>query len=268
MTTAGEAFDSEFRLRLADAGQLALTLGQALPESVPGDRFPDATVYRLLAAAQPLYHGAIFTLSDPDTSLAALVLMRSLIETWAHLFFIADNGNMTGSDWRALQLERGWVSELVGIAKAALASGLSDSLTKAESRRRDVNEVWARHRCSGKARSYDDVSHTLKEIEETYPEINWLNVAWRTAASMAHGGGWDWVITDQGDGVSALTVPGPAHRASRLNHLVVLFGNIGNATLFLLGVDLGNPKARAFNDAVQALLDDRFLLTAIDGAFD
>jgi hypothetical protein len=262
-----EQFENEFRLRLADAGTLAVLLGDALPEGVQGKDVPTSTVFRLLHATESLYHSAVFVLSEPETSLGALALLRSLIETWVHLYFIAD-GDPRGAACRALRLERGWAEEMIGLAHAAKKSKLGDSVAQAEQRREDIQELWEHYGCTGKTRSYRDITTTIRAIEEGFPGLDWLYTAWKSASLMTHVGGWDWAITAQSDGNLGPAGPPPSHRASRLSHIEVVWANIGYASLYIVGVDQSTGAGFRFHEGCQRALDDPFLTGASAGDFD
>jgi hypothetical protein len=85
---------------------------------------------------------------------------------------------------------------------------------------------------------------------------------------MVHLGAWDWHLTDQGDGTSALALPTPAHRAERLNHLVILYDLIAETYLVVAGVDLGGMAGSQMTQAVHTILDDSILNEMIAGGYD
>jgi len=262
-----EQFEQEFRLRLADAGMLATRLGDALPEGVQGKDVPTSTVFRLLHATESLYHSAVLVLSEPETSLGALALLRSLIETWVHLHFIG-YGDPEGAACRALRLERGWAEEVVGLAHAAKKSKLGDSVAQAERRRQDIQALWDQNGCRGKIRSYRDITSTIRAIEEAFPGLDWLYTAWKSASLMTHVGGWDWAITAQVDGRLGPAGPAPSHRATRLNHIEVVWANIGYTSLYIAGVDQSVGAGLHFHEACQRALDDPFVSGACAGEYD
>ena len=61
---------------------------------------------------------------------------------------------------------------------------------------------------------------------------------------MVHVGGWDWALVDRGDGVSVLQSPTPSHRATRLNHLIIIYYNVAMAAVELTGAGRDSDAAR------------------------
>ena len=72
-------------------------------------------VRAFVAAAAPMYEAAVQSLSESETSLAAVGLMRTPIETWSHLDFI---GVDEGSDCRALRVVLGAQLQADGALRA------------------------------------------------------------------------------------------------------------------------------------------------------
>lgn len=268
--TAEEHFQAKFLPCLSEARKLADTHGEIIdtrfPSGVPGGQLPEATVFRLMLSAIPLYHAAVAALAEPETTMGSLVLMRSLIEAWTHLFFIVGDGGV-GAGCRALRLERGWAIDNIALTSAA-GPGMVGEKEKAEARMAEVMQLWGELGCtSGKPRNYSNVGPTTKEIEKTVG-IDWLLSMWHTTSQMAHVGGFDWLLVDRGGGTSAFAHPPPSHRASRLNHLVVLFSCASWNAFQILGVDVEGEPSNAFNASVRDLLDRPFLLRAVEGDFD
>jgi hypothetical protein len=227
---------------------------------------PNATVFRLLLATVPLDHAAVLALSEPETTLGSLALMRGLIEAWAHLYFIqaAVPAQMA---CRALRLERGWVADTVALAHFE-DENLPGQLQKARQREAAILELWTDLGCkAGRPRRYGDVRATIKDIETKF-RIDWLLQIWSSASQTSHVSGWDWLLVDHEDGGTRPILPMPSHRAGRLNHLTVLFSNVGSTALHSVQVDLESAVSRRFHNRALTLLDDPFLKRAIDGDFD
>lgn len=264
--TPTDRFEQKFQPRLTEARELAYVFANAMPESVPGDEMPDSTVFRLLLATVPLYHAAILNLSEAETTLGTVALLRSLIETWTHVFFIWNGADDRGC--RALRLERGWATESVALARAA-KDDMPGGFDKAVERERQVLELWDRSGCaSGRSRNYNNVRSTIDAIKMRFPNLDWVYPQWMAGSQVAHVGGWDWMLADRGDGSSAAVLPSPSHRAGRLNHVAVVFSNVAAISLDILGVDLATGPGLAFDVAAKKLLDNRFLMRAMEGDFD
>jgi len=268
--TPHERFQDRFVLLLGEARALAHhmseSMGARFADGVPGDAFPEATVQRLLLALFPLYHAAVGVLDDPETTLASLALMRGLIEAWAHLYFLMGTDKGADCACRAIRLELGWSASMVSLARAA-GPDMRDQLEVAERRLAEIDAMKSQRGCKGGRRDYGDVDQTITTMARLYG-IDWLPGAWRSASQMAHVGGWDWLLEDQGDGTSAFVYPPPSHRATRLNHLVVLFYNVVQTALVVIGVNFESDAATDPHVRAMRILDDRFLARAIDGDYD
>jgi len=139
-------FQTRFVPLLAEARRLPLLLGEVIerdfPSGTPGVEMPAATIERLLVATYPLYHAAVANLAQPETTLGSLALIRSLLETWAHFYFIADDDLLKDAACPALRIEAGFAAHMVSLARTA-GSEMVDQLVIAEERERLV-EVLSR----------------------------------------------------------------------------------------------------------------------------
>jgi hypothetical protein len=245
---------------------LTSTVDAHFSEGLRGDQVPEATVERLLIALLPLYHAAVASLEDPETTLAALALMRSLIEAWTHLYFMMEPDSPSERSCRAIRLELGWAKDMAGLARSA-EEEMPGQLSVALRREQGIEELRAKRGCKGGARTYGHVDQEVTRMAKKFG-IDWLPGSWRSASQMTHVAGWDWMLVDQGDGTSSFGHPSPSHRAARLNHLVVLFSNVSQTALVILGVGLDSAGSRGIHEAAMAILDDPFLRRAIEGDYD
>jgi hypothetical protein len=270
LETPQERFEQRFVPLLAQARELARllssTVDEHFPDGVAGDQFPEATAQRILLSVGPLYHAAVKALTDDEAALGALALMRPLIEAWVQLYFIMGTDDGADAACRAIRLEIGWARDTVGLTRAGGAD-VADQVEVAERRQAEIEALKAERKCKGGSRTYNQVDQSVRNMGEQY-NIDWLLGAWRSSSQMTHVAGWDWLLTDQGDGTSAIGYPEPSHRAGRLNHLVVLFYNVAQTSLVVLGVMLDSDPARAIYDEAMAFLHNPFLARAIDGDFD
>jgi len=85
---------------ISDARLYGEMVSASLP-AVPGDQFPEATVVRVMLSVVPLYHAGVRSCVEPDTALAALALLRPLIEALGYLAFIVGEDEMTDAACRA-----------------------------------------------------------------------------------------------------------------------------------------------------------------------
>jgi hypothetical protein len=264
--TSLERFEARFPRLLGQARELSELFFQIvdhrMPNGIPGDRYPEATVGRLNYTALVQYHAAVANLAEPATALGSLALLRSLIDAWAHLFFIWGKGDLADAGCRAIRLELGLTADALSIARSA-GSRASAEASIAQERLALLEAARSEKGCQGSRRSYSSVAPTVREMAKA-DGLDWLVPLWQTASQVVHGAAWDWLIALQPDGTNQLVYPSPAHRASRLNHLVILYNNVGQTSLLILGSEEGGP----LRDAALALLGDRFLKRAIDGDYD
>jgi len=233
---------------------------------LPGDQFPEATAARLLIAVTPHYHAAVACLAEPETALGAVVLMRPLIEAWAHLYFIVGDDTLAAATCRALRLEVGLAVETLGMVQDGDHADASQ-LEIAQRRVAELEAIVSSRGCKGKRRSYGEVGSTVKAMG-TEHNIPWLFGAWRSFSLTGHVGGWDWSVEDQGDGRSAIVDSSPSLRAGWLKNLVILYANVVWAYMLLTGIPFGSEAELVFGGAVNGVLNDRWLRRMIDGDFD
>lgn len=263
-------FDVRFASLRAAAFTLPDVVGEVVTTSsfgpVRGDQFPEATATRQMLAVTPLYLAGVASLALPETSLAALALMRPLIETWMHLYFIMGEDEMADAACRAIRLEAGWAQNTLAVVRASGLERASD-LDIAKRRVREIEAERSRRGCRGGVRDYGDVEQTVKTMADRH-KIDWLLGAWRSSSQMVHAAGWDWALTRSGDGSLVAVDPAPSQRAARLNHLVVLFYNVTQTYLVVTGVLLDSDPARRVWTAARQVLDDPWLIRMIEGDFD
>ena len=235
-------------------------------ENLPGDQFPEATAARLLIAITPQYHAAVACLAEPETALGAVVLMRPLIEAWAHLYFIVGNDDLADAACRALRLEVGLAVETLGMVQDG-GDVHVNQLEIVQRRVAELEAIVSSRGCKGKRRSYGEVGSTVKAMGKER-NIPWLFGAWRSFSLTGHVGGWDWSVEDQGDGTSAIVDPSPSLRAGWLKSLVILYSNVVWAYMLVTGIPFDSAAEVVFGSAVNGVLDDRWLGRMINGDFD
>ncbi len=263
-----ERFETRFAPLMRAARTLPGVVEEALlrhyPQGIPGYAMPAATASRMLLAVDPLYHAAVQSLAEPDTALGALALMRPIIEAWCHLFWILGLDGAKDAPCRAIRLEQMWMGSSLGVAHA---SKDVEEIRKAEHRRGEIRDLYNSTRCTGGPRKYGDTETTVIDVSAKL-QADWLPAAWRSSSQMVHVGGWDWALVDRGDGVSVLQSPTPSHRATRLNHLIIIYYNVAMAAVELTGAGRDSDAARTVYATLLAVRDDKFLLRAIDGDYD
>ncbi len=265
--TQPAGFEGEFRQLLEKAAQLPTLLGEAqqafLRNELPGDQFPEATAARQMLVITPQYRGALLTLGDAQASLTALGLMRPLIETWTHLYFIS-HGPPKEAACRALRLEVGWATDLVGLVRV---QHREDQLRIAERRLAELEELRRTRGCRGGSRDYGDVGATVKQMAGEL-DVTFLPDAWRSSSQIVHAAGWDWTVESNIDGRLSPVSPKPSQRATWLRQLVILYAQVTQTYLLVAGADLHSPTVLTLWNGCLELFDHRWLTGAINGDFD
>jgi hypothetical protein len=274
------AVDPEDRLeRFHERFWPLIDLARALPDlsdeavsdvygpSFGGTDFPIVTAARQMVSLVPLYKAALVALRDPQASLGTQALMRSLLEAWAHLYFIMGTDELRGAPCRALQVELGWAQNARGtlLEVGPEPAGL---LAEVEARIRVLGELQKALGCTKcGAHDYSDVPATLQQLSKIAPDgIPWLIAEWRSTSQVSHVGGWEWLAQDGDDGTTAVSDPRPSIRAIWLNHLVLLFHNVAQTYFAVACVP---PAGRdPTSEASRLLLDDPWLKRMVDGDFD
>jgi hypothetical protein len=234
-----------------DARLYADMVSASLP-SVAGDQFPEATAVRVMLSVVPLYHAAVQSCAEPATALAALALLRPLIEAFGYLAFIVGEDDMADAACRALRVEIAWANAMVGVVQSGKGSGAD--LQLAETRAQEIQTLKDQRKCAGGPYGYGKIESTIKNFATTH-EIGWLPGMLRTSGQMMHVGGFDWSLEDQGDGTSAIVAPDLDHRIARLNHLIVLFNLVSNTAMYACGVQ-ASQEAHDHNEIAHQLIDD------------
>jgi hypothetical protein len=169
MTNLG---DDEFEVQFSEVLSIAeenvwhanVALDDALLKDVHGDSMPQIPIWRLHLGATSNFLGIVQCLKTRYSSLGALSLLRGLVEAWAHLFFIADNGESGTSAMRAIQFEAGVLSEWASIDKRSNPAVDYDATVKRH--QKTIMGLWKDNGGVGepKRRRYSDVSRTLDKI--------------------------------------------------------------------------------------------------------
>jgi hypothetical protein len=244
-----EATEESFRARVARAYELAALVpalvAEGKPEFIDGDDFPSATLRAMEAWATIEYKAVLRLVEDPEVAHAAEVLLRALLEYFAHVIWIADGldgGEARTPRCRALCLELGIAKE----AEAALTKKLRDwgdasdpegqrITTAAVERLSDIRALHQGEACRCSGRNGGGVQPTLAALWRQ--DQKWALGLWVVATHAAHQVLPARIQRDTGQGITAIGEPASlAWRSDLLNHGVLAYGLAGVGIL-----DVENP---------------------------
>ena len=104
-------FESDFGAvfdRAASFGEIIHSgIASLHPPDVSLDQMPESTVWRLHLMATASYEASIQWLRTRYSSLGGYIVLRGLLEAWAHLDFIADDSQSGSPALRAIRYEQG-----------------------------------------------------------------------------------------------------------------------------------------------------------------
>lgn len=265
--------EREFVGLLADAEKLPDLLrglaAEGKPHMMDGDDLPEATLRRLEAWAVHEYRGSLRLLRDADAAFSTEVLVRALLEFYAHVAWIheglpADAGRSQRT--RAACLELGIAVEANDALTRKLTGwGAVDSRANAAAKERltDIQSFHAAEGCSCKGHKWTDVQPMLKQLQSQ--GITWPYGLWVISSAAAHQLLPGRVEIDLGDGTSDFLGVAPyAWRATLLDYVVRTFGLAGVRVL-----DMVQPQhAELLRQWIETFVADRRMTDAACGKFD
>jgi len=142
------------------------TIEDLLLVEVGRNTMPEIAQWRLHLSATSTYRSVIECLKTPISSQGALVLIRSLLEAWAHLYFIADNDEKGTPALRAIRFEAGVVSEWSGTDVKVEILGVKVSHPNEDPSA--IQSMWENYGGSGgiRIRTRSSVSSSIKKLSK------------------------------------------------------------------------------------------------------
>jgi hypothetical protein len=145
---------------------------------------------RIKTEAAHFFHALLRITDDSLAAPAAPVLVRSLIECWAHAHWITEgvpgSSQPSTSAGRALCLELGMASSFVNNLKRASAEAQPDTALQAATEwLESVRDKHTKLGCNCRGRTYRDVQPTLKHIAKS-AEMSWVYDTWLSASAAGH----------------------------------------------------------------------------------
>ena len=196
------------------------------------------------------YRAGIALLTDSLTASAADVLLRSLLELFAHVFWIHEGRTPDERECRATCFALG----LVRASRDFLAGrtskdvGADTHLRELQHLDREIERQRQRRKCSCKARKYTDVGPTLKQASRR-PDLPWAHDTWAWTSTVAHQ--ILPVLSDPAQGLAGTPSASFLERSILLSHFLHVFVNYG-----IILLELERPENvlvwKQFADAVVA----------------
>jgi hypothetical protein len=233
------------------------------PPDVSLNQMPESTVWRLHLTATASYEATIQCLRTRYSSLGGYIILRGLLEAWAHLDFIADDAQSASPALRAIRYELGAYQEWGDTAHDA--PGGRPSPLIAQDNQAVMMELWRQHGGQGtpRLRRRTHVQPTLTTIGAR-ENIDWLRGLYRSTSAAAHMFGVDFLLESVGPTTSVVWAT-PAQQSSWLAWAVVCFDHLSRTAASLMGgAELEEMKI-AFNQGAHAIVDDPVLRAPFGG---
>lgn len=266
-STPAERFQLRFERLVPRARELVDQYAIAFARRYPGggvsrDLYPAATVSALMLAAAPLYEAGLVSLLDPATAPGALALLRSVLEAFAHLYFIEQGTTAEERVCRSLRLERGMFRTM----KDTVSWATVQPATEAERAQLALKEqrlegAFAQCHCTGSDRTYSDTSATIKQMVADPRYDGWLKDAYKGSSLVVHVTAWQWLVGPGKHGPIAASGVRPSIRAAWLRHLIVLWAATAQTALVVVDASQNGDE---LHRATHTLLDDTLFSRASD----
>jgi hypothetical protein len=185
---------------------------------------PEIPVLRLHLGATANFLGVIRCLKTPYSSIGALSLLRGLIESWTHLYFIADETEAGTPAQRAVRYEAGVRNEWRNFEKKTKPD--LDHREMFRRNRTTIMGLWTDNGGKGepKNRTYNHVSSTWKKIT-ALPEFKGIEVLRDSSSVAAHVGAVDFLFAFDDSQITVEWVS-PGRRSVWLLFAIVCFDNL------------------------------------------
>jgi hypothetical protein len=114
-----------------------------------------------LLSVDPVYRAGLEALGAANATLGALVLIRSLIEGLAMLYYVMGDDAMADAGPRAVRLEQSWARSNLELVRAA-APAMDDQRAVVEERVAEIDEIDKAIRWKGAVRAYNATNTVTK----------------------------------------------------------------------------------------------------------
>jgi len=199
-------------------------LQELLLSDVQRDSVPEIPVWRLHLSATATFLGIIQCLKTPSSSLGALSLLRGLVESWTHLYFIADETEKGTPAQRAIRYEAGVLLEWRNFDKKTRPGSDHE-----ETRRRHhatIMRLWVANggEDEPRSRTYRHVQPTWEKIT-ALPQVKGIEALRDSSSVAVHVGAVDFLLAFNDSQITVEWVS-PGRRSAWLLYAIVCFDNL------------------------------------------
>ena len=259
-------FEDRFSQLLTTAqntvGHANLALEQVLlPEEVRPTSMPQIPVWRLHLGATSTFLGIIQCLRTRFSSLAALSLLRGLIEAWTHLYFIADESEAGTPALRAIRFEAGVLSEWASVDKKMRPEINYDEITKHN--RELIVGLWTANGGKGepRRRTYSDVNPTLIKMAKS-PQLERLGLLHSSSSVAVHMSASDFLLETSVTGVRVVWAS-PGRRCAWLQLAIMCFDYLTLSALSSVSSPENDEVIQELHARWQEIYNDSLLVNAV-----
>jgi hypothetical protein len=260
-------FEINFATLLDRAASYGETVHSAVASLHPPDisltQMPESTVWRLHLTATASYEASIQCLRTRYSSLGGYIVLRGLLEAWAHLDFIADDSQGGSAALRAIRYELGAHQEWEDSAHDA--PGGHPSPLIAQDNHGVMLQLWQEKGGQGSPalRTRKQVPTTLTTVAAR-ENFDWLRGLYRSTSAVTHMFGVNFLLESTGE-TTAVVWATPAQRSSWLVWVTVCFEHLSRTAVGLMGGNDVEEMQIAFNHGAHAIVDDPVVRTPLGG---
>lgn len=249
-------------------------------DDLPISAMPEASLLRLGISATVNARASLVCLRTPETSIAALTLLRGILEAWSHIAFITGGDQAADTPYdrvaavcRALKYERGAHREWNDSVQGAPEHFFDEESWKAQTAENwaVIDALWVSAGCKGPARTRSHVQSTLQTLSKR-DGFEWVLSAYRASSAATHMYTSDFALRDHGDGESHITWALPGHRAGWLVHVVVAYVSLCSlAALAINSPEAGRkalPTQSEMHQRTTQLIEHPVLVAAAQDVYD
>jgi hypothetical protein len=184
-----------------------------------------------------------------------------MIESWAHLFYIADESEPDSPALRAIQFEAGVLSEWASVRKKMDSEVDYDELMSRN--REGIMKLWADNggKNEPRRRTYKDVNPTLAKMAKT-PDLESLGIIHASSSVAVHMSASDFLLESSETGVTVVWAS-DARRCAWLQLAIVCFDYLTISALQSVPSNANKVVAEDLHARWQTIYYDPLLVNAV-----